>query len=75
MGTLRRGREQERVALVELPVEERGAVLREFPLQVPHGVQFFEYALGLTKDPEAFAAAAPQCPVFRIDSPSSTATS
>jgi hypothetical protein len=23
--------------------------------------------LGLPNDPEAFAAAAPQCPVFRID--------
>ena len=63
---LSRGRTQERVALVELPVEERGPILREFPRQVPHGVQFFEMVLGLPNDPDAFAAA-PQCPVFRID--------
>ncbi|RDJ94080.1 hypothetical protein B4Q13_17320, partial [Lacticaseibacillus rhamnosus] len=58
---------RERVALVELPVEERGAILREFPVQVPHGTRFFESILGLPKDPEAYAAAAPKCPVFRID--------
>jgi deazaflavin-dependent oxidoreductase (nitroreductase family) len=66
-GRLARGRKQEQVALVELPVAERGAILREFPIQVPHGVQFFQMTLGLAADPEAFAAAAPQCPVFRLD--------
>ena len=30
-GTLRRGWKQEQVAVVELPVEERGPILREFP--------------------------------------------
>jgi hypothetical protein len=63
---LTRGRVQERVAMIELPVEQRGAILREFPRQVPHGVQFFTMTLGLANDPEAFAAAAPQCPVFRV---------
>ncbi len=67
-GYLARGRKRERVALIELPVEQRGRVLREFPIQVPHGVQFFQMTLGLAPDPEAFAAAAPQCPVFRVDS-------
>ena len=67
-GYLARGRKRERVALIELPVEQRGRVLREFPIQVPHGVQFFQMTLGLPPDPEAFAAAAPQCPVFRVDS-------
>lgn len=66
-GLLTRGRKQERIALVELPVEERGPILREFPRQIPHGVQFFEMTLGLPSDPEAFAAAAPRCPVFRIE--------
>jgi hypothetical protein len=66
-GLLTRGRKHERVALVELPIEERAPILREFPRQVPHGVQFFERLLGLPNDPEAFAAATPQCPVFRID--------
>src|SRR6266516_3466186 len=67
-GYLARGRKREQVALIELPVEQRGRVLREFPIQVPHGVQFFQMTLGLPPDPEAFAAAAPQCPVFRVDS-------
>ncbi len=66
-GTLRRGWKQERVAVVELPVEERGPILREFPRQVPHGVAYFEKLLNLPSDPEAFAAAAPRCPVFRFD--------
>ena len=65
-GLLARGRNQERIALVELPIAERGPILREFPRQVPHGVQFFELVLGVPNDPEAFAAAAPHCPVFRI---------
>jgi hypothetical protein len=64
---LARGRQQERVAMVELPAEQRGPILREFPRQVPGGVQFFTMTLGIGNDPEAFAAAAPQCPVFRVD--------
>jgi len=64
---LTRGRTHKRVGLVELPVAERSAILREFPRQVPHGVQFFQMTLGLANDPEAFAAAAPKCPVFRIE--------
>ncbi len=66
-GTLQRGRKTEKVAVVELPVEERGPILSEFPRQVPHGVQYFEKLLNLPGDPEAFAAAAPHCPVFRFD--------
>jgi hypothetical protein len=37
-GILALGREEERVALVKLLVEERGAVLRQFPCDLPHGV-------------------------------------
>jgi hypothetical protein len=66
-GILARGGKRERVALVELPVAERGPILREFPRQVPHGIQFFERLLNLPNDPDAFAAAAPRCPVFRLD--------
>jgi hypothetical protein len=66
-GILARGRKQEQVILVELPVEERPPILREFPRQVPHGVQFFEKLLNIPGDPEALAAAAPRCPVFRLD--------
>jgi hypothetical protein len=65
-GTLTRGRLKEQVALAELPIAERGVILREFPRQVPHGVQFFERVLGLPNEPEAFAAAAPRCPVFHV---------
>lgn len=70
-GFLAHGRSVERVALVELPIEERVPVLRAFPREVPHGVQFFHQLYGLPKDtaslPDAFAALAPQCPVFRIE--------
>ncbi len=65
-GYLRQGRRQERVSLIEAPVEQRGPILREFPKQVPHGVEFFERLLDLPNDPDAFAEAAPRCPVFRI---------
>ena len=66
-GMLARGRKKEYVALVELPVEERAPILHEFPRQVPHGVQYFEKLLDIPGDPEALAAAAPRCPVFRLD--------
>ena len=66
-GILARGRKKEQVVLVELPVEERPHILREFPRQVPHGVPFFEKLLNIPGDPEALAAAAPRCPVFRLD--------
>ena len=65
-GILARGREGKRVALVELPVEERGAVLRQFPRKVPHGVWFFERLYGVSGDPDEFAALATQCPVFEV---------
>ncbi|HLI70819.1 MAG TPA: hypothetical protein VKV19_13760 [Ktedonobacteraceae bacterium] len=67
-GMLVRGRKKEPIALVELPVEERAPILREFPRQVPHGVQYFEKLLNIPGDPEALAQAAPRCPVFRLDS-------
>lgn len=78
-GLLAHGRTSERVGLVELPVEQRAAILRAFPREVPHGVQFFRQLYGLPKDcatlPEAFAALAPQCPVFRVEpSPASRRT-
>ena len=67
-GMLARGRKKEQVVLVELPVEERAPILREFPHQVPHGVPFFEKLLNIPGDPATLAAAAPRCPVFRLDS-------
>jgi hypothetical protein len=67
-GLLARGRAEERVKLVELPVDERGPILRAFPREVPHGVQFFRRMYGVSSDPEEFAALAPRCPVFRVES-------
>ena len=66
-GVLAHGHREERVSLVELPVEERGPVLREFPHRVPHGVGFFRSLYGVSGDPEEFAALAPRCPVFRVE--------
>ena len=66
-GFLARGREEERVALVEVPVGERAAVLREFPDKVPGGVRYFRRLDGVSRDPEVFAERAPRCPVFRVE--------
>jgi len=65
-GILARGREEEQVALVELPVEQRATVLRRFPCDVPHGVQFFKRLYGVSGKPDDFAALAPWCPVFEV---------
>ena len=66
-GILARGRDRERVSLVELPLRERGPVLREFPRKVPRGVQFFRQLYGISGTPEEFEALAPRCPVFRLE--------
>jgi deazaflavin-dependent oxidoreductase (nitroreductase family) len=66
-GILARGRKQERVILVELSPEERAPILRAFPREVPHGIQFFQHLYGVAGDPEDFAALAPLCPVFRVE--------
>jgi hypothetical protein len=55
---LARGREQESVNLVELPLQERAPVLREFPNRVLHGVQFFRQLYGISGTPEEFEALA-----------------
>ena len=66
-GVLCRGRTEEHVSLVELPVSERAPILREFPRLIPQGVPFFTRLYGVTADPEAFARLAPHCPVFRVE--------
>jgi deazaflavin-dependent oxidoreductase (nitroreductase family) len=68
-GLLRRGRVEEAVALVELPLDAREPVLRAFPRLVPHGVPFFTTIYGVTADPEDFARLAETCPVFRVARP------
>ena len=66
-GILSRGRDQERVNLVELPPKECGPVLREFPHEVPHGVRYFRQLYGISGNPEEFEALASLCPVFRVE--------
>lgn len=68
-GELAHGRRVERVRLTEvLDREPRVRVLRAFPTEVPHGVQFF-VRMGLVDDPtpDGFEAAADRSAVFRID--------
>ncbi len=66
-GNLQRGRTEESISLIELPVAERAPILREFPRLQPNGVPFFTRLYGVTADPEAFAALAESCPVFRVE--------
>jgi hypothetical protein len=66
-GILARGRKQERVALVELSVEERASVLRELPDKEPQGARFLRQRYRVSNDPEAFAALAPRCAMFRVE--------
>ena len=66
-GMLRRGRTEEHVSLVELPVEDRAPILREFPRLIPQGVPFFTRLYGVSADPEQFAGLAETCPVFRVE--------
>ncbi len=71
-GQLARGRREHRVDLREVTDPElRRVVMRAFPTQVPHGVFYFEQ-IGLVSgpDPDAFAAAADDVAVFRIEAAS-----
>jgi deazaflavin-dependent oxidoreductase (nitroreductase family) len=62
VGSLARGRTSEDIRLTELPIVERGPVLRGFLEQVPGGVRFFG-----SKDHDEVVAAADRYPVFRVD--------
>jgi hypothetical protein len=64
---LGRGREEERVNLIELPIRERAPILREFPHKVPHGVRYFRQLYGISGTPAEFGALASRCPVFRVE--------
>ncbi|WP_327682069.1 nitroreductase/quinone reductase family protein [Kitasatospora sp. NBC_00458] len=62
-----RGRRARRVRLVEVPPEERGPVVREFPGQVPMGAGIFvKNGVVPDKRPESFERAAQGIPVFRV---------
>ncbi|BBZ49575.1 nitroreductase family deazaflavin-dependent oxidoreductase [Mycobacterium malmoense] len=66
--TLRRGRTQERVRMVELSADDARPFLRAFPTEVPTGVGFMKRS-GLVEEgrPDEFEALAGVCPVFRVD--------
>ncbi len=65
-GVLTRGWRTQAVDLVEVPVAQRGPILREFPRQNHRGVDaFLRNGLVASASSDSFAAAAPHCPVFR----------
>lgn len=66
-GILARGRKRERVVLMELSVEERASVLRELPHKVPRAARFLRQRYRVSNDPEAVAALAPRCAMFRVE--------
>lgn len=66
-GVLTRGHSVMEVDLVQLPVLDAAVVLRAFPAQNRRGVgAFVRNGLVAAATPEAFAAAAHRCPVFRV---------
>jgi hypothetical protein len=69
--TLERAGRRERATLSELAPAERGPILRAFWHKVPQGRPFIARLFGLPSDTSAddFEAAAPRCPVFRLDPP------
>ncbi|QIS10585.1 deazaflavin-dependent nitroreductase [Nocardia arthritidis] len=68
-GVLARGKREQHVKLVEIATEERRSIVREFPVQVPRGVDFFlrTGVVAAPGDPASFEAAADRIAVFRAD--------
>jgi deazaflavin-dependent oxidoreductase (nitroreductase family) len=66
--TLTQGRRSERVRMAELQADKARPVLREFPAQVPTGVDLMKRARVLTDGtPDELEGLAGRLPVFRID--------
>ncbi len=66
--TVHQGRKDQRVRVVEIPVEQARPLLRQFPVLVPTGVGFMRNAGLVTgPHPDEFEALAGRCPVFRLD--------
>jgi deazaflavin-dependent oxidoreductase (nitroreductase family) len=66
--TLRQGRRREHVRMIELPAEQAGPILRQWPTPVPASVGLMKQAgLVSSADPAEFEALAGRCAVFRID--------
>jgi deazaflavin-dependent oxidoreductase (nitroreductase family) len=68
-GILGRGFRRPRVTLVEVPVEERGVMLRHAGSMAPALLrrQFLETGFIDSLDAESFATAAPRIALFRVD--------
>jgi deazaflavin-dependent oxidoreductase (nitroreductase family) len=68
VGTLSVGRRSEQVRLVELDAAAAEPVLRAWPVRVPQGAKVMKDA-GVVDEisPDAFAALAGTCAVFRVD--------
>jgi deazaflavin-dependent oxidoreductase (nitroreductase family) len=62
--TLRRGRDVEELCVVDVPPDERAAILRDYLRQVPFTRDFFDAAPDAPV--QAFAAEAARHPVFRL---------
>ena len=72
-GVLSRGHRRTKVRLIEIEPPGSGSIVREFPRQIPGGVQFF-VRLGLVDAPgrpDQFETAAEKLILFRIDPPDS----
>jgi deazaflavin-dependent oxidoreductase (nitroreductase family) len=67
-GLVGRGRDPKRVQLTEVPIAERPPILREFARQVRGGRAFL--TVGANASDGALAAASPNHPIFRLDTPS-----
>jgi hypothetical protein len=68
-GVMSRGRNDEKVSLVEVTPPENRSVVQAFPREIPAGVRFFT-RLGLVEAPgrpDQFAAAADRLTLFRIE--------
>lgn len=74
-GYLAFGKERRKVRFTELRPDQREPVLRAFPVEIPHGTQFFERVHHIKPDPDGFASLADRCPVFRIQTMDETSAS
>jgi deazaflavin-dependent oxidoreductase (nitroreductase family) len=63
-GILTKGTRNERITVVEVPTEERAPILQAFMQYVPGGR--FAFPVGPNEPLRAFAAIAPNHPIFRV---------
>lgn len=73
-GYLAYGKDRRKMRFTELHPDQREPVLRAFPVEIPHGTQFFERVHRIKPDPDGFAGLADRCPVFRIQTMDNSAS-